>query len=197
MCICNDIDKADITIKTAVMKKICKYHKKKGQEFHINEIVPRGMCFEAFSIAYPSALALLYNANAKTPGCNKWKIEQKETGLNKAKQKENYIELILVGNVLIREQVKLIYESMMKKSANSPALKFSILLSELLNQPIISGGSSVKIVAKKNLRAVKLWKNKFDVFFKSLKREIPTGLKPLADETLKIAAMLQTTVAKC
>ncbi len=91
MCICNDIDKADITIKTAVMKKICKYHKREGQEFHINEIVPRGMCFEAFSIAYPSALALLYNANMKSPGCNKWKIEQKETGLNKAEQKEGEI----------------------------------------------------------------------------------------------------------
>ncbi len=88
MCICNDIDKADIRIKTAVMKKICKYHKKAGQEFHINEIVPRGMCFEAFSIAYPSALALLYNANMKSTGCNKWKLEQKETEQNKAEQKE-------------------------------------------------------------------------------------------------------------
>lgn len=72
MCLCHDIDKADITIQTAVMKKICKYHKKNGQEFHIGEIVPKGMCFEAFSVAYPSALALLYNADMKTPGCNKW-----------------------------------------------------------------------------------------------------------------------------
>lgn len=68
MCLCHDIDKADITIKTVVMKKICKYHKKQGQEFHINEIVPRGMCFEAFSVAYPSALALLYNADGQKDG---------------------------------------------------------------------------------------------------------------------------------
>lgn len=55
------------------MKKVCKYHKKNGQEFHVSEIVPRGMCFEAFSIAYPSALALLYNADTKTAGCTLWK----------------------------------------------------------------------------------------------------------------------------
>ena len=78
MCICNDIDKCDMTIKTAVMKKVCKYHKKNGQEFHISEIVPRGMCFEAFSIAYPSALALLYNAGTKTSGCALWKPSEKE-----------------------------------------------------------------------------------------------------------------------
>ncbi len=118
------------------------------------------------------------------------------TQLSNARKKENYMELILVGNILIREQVNLIYESMLKKPAPA-ASKFSLLLSELIDQPIISGGSSVKITAKKNLRAVKLWKNKFDVFYKSLKREIPTSLKPLAEETLQIAAMLQTTVAKC
>ena len=71
MCICNDMDKADITVKTAVMKKICKYHKKQGQEFHMCDLLPDGMCFEAFSIAYPSALALLYNADIRIPLCQK------------------------------------------------------------------------------------------------------------------------------
>ena len=128
---------------------------------------------------------------------NKGHIKKLLTQLDKAKQKENYLELILIGNILIREQVKCIYESILKKSATGSAQKFSLLLSELINRPIISGGSSVKIAAKKNLKAVKLWKAKFDDFFKSLKREIPPGLQPLAEETLKIAAMLQTTVAKC
>ncbi len=117
--------------------------------------------------------------------------------LEKAKKKENHLELILIGNILIREQVKLVYESCLKKKSGDSTQKFSLLLSELIAQPIIEGGSSVKIATKKNLRAVKLWKAKFDAFFKSLKKEIPSGLKPLADETLKIAAMLQTMVSKC
>lgn len=78
MCICHDIDKSDIAIKTVVMKKICKYHKKNGQEFHIKEIVPRGLCFEAFSVAYPSALALLYNGNMAAKGCSLWKQSRED-----------------------------------------------------------------------------------------------------------------------
>jgi hypothetical protein len=128
---------------------------------------------------------------------NKVHITKLLVRLDIAKQKENHLEVILIGNILIREQVKMIYESMLKKSANVPEKKFSSLLSEIINKPIVIGGSSVKIAAKKNLKAVKLWKTKFDVFFKTLKQEIPSSQKSLAEETLKIAAMLQTTVAKC
>jgi hypothetical protein len=116
--------------------------------------------------------------------------------LNKAKQNENHLELIFIGNILIREQIKVLHELILKKQVNHALVKFNTLLIELIAQPIDSDGSSVKIIAKKNLKAVKLWKDKFDSFFKGLKKEVPTGTKPLADETLKIAAMLQTTITK-
>ncbi|MGZ3884221.1 MAG: hypothetical protein ACXVP0_00210 [Bacteroidia bacterium] len=115
--------------------------------------------------------------------------------LAKAKQGESQVEMTLIGNVLIREQVRFIYEVVLKKPAHEP-VKLSALLNELINQPVVEGGSSIKIASKKNLKAVKLWKGKFDLYFKSLKREIPAGTKSMADETLKIAAMLQTTIAK-
>jgi hypothetical protein len=116
--------------------------------------------------------------------------------LNKAKQKENHLELILVGNILIREQTKFIYENIFRRSA-APQKKFNLILTEIINRPVVIGGSSAKITSKKNLKAVKLWKAKFDTFFKILKKEIPSGQKALAEETLKIAAMLQTMVTKC
>ncbi|MGZ4036192.1 MAG: hypothetical protein ACXVPQ_00095 [Bacteroidia bacterium] len=115
--------------------------------------------------------------------------------LAKAKQGESQVEMTLIGNVLIREQVRFIYEVVLKKPAHEP-VNLSALLNELINQPVVEGGSSIKIASKKNLKAVKLWKGKFDLYFKSLKREIPAGTKSMADETLKIAAMLQTTIAK-
>lgn len=69
MCTCNNLSNTNIIIKTEIMKKICKYHKKPGQEFHMSDIAPKGMCFEAFYAAYPSALALLYNAKMTTSSC--------------------------------------------------------------------------------------------------------------------------------
>lgn len=51
----------DFTLETSVMKKVCKYHKRKGQEFAPNDVV-RDFCPDAFYVAYPSCLALLYGA---------------------------------------------------------------------------------------------------------------------------------------
>lgn len=115
--------------------------------------------------------------------------------LEKAKQGESQVELILTGNLLIREQIRIIYEAMLKRPAAEP-LKLSVMLNELIAQPGPDDSFSLKFINKKNLKAAKLWKGKFDSYFKSLKKEIPAGGKPMAEETLKIAAMLQTVLAK-
>lgn len=126
----------------------------------------------------------------------KTRIKKLLVQLSKAKQNENHLEQIFVGNIVIREQVKLLHEIVLKKQAHPAPAKFSSLLTELIARPVDGQSSSVKIISKKNLKSVKLWKDKFDAFFKSLKKELPAGIKPLADETLKIAAMLQTTLIR-
>ena len=48
---------------TAVeLKKKCRYHKRQGQTYDSPVFVPEGMCFDAFHVAYPYCLALLYDA---------------------------------------------------------------------------------------------------------------------------------------
>jgi uncharacterized repeat protein (TIGR04076 family) len=51
----------EFVLDTAVMSKICKYHKRKGQEYSSNDTI-RDFCSDAFYVAYPSCLALLYGA---------------------------------------------------------------------------------------------------------------------------------------
>lgn len=51
-----------ISIETLHMKKVCKYHKRAGQVFAERDIV-RDFCPDAFYVAYPYCLALLYNAD--------------------------------------------------------------------------------------------------------------------------------------
>jgi uncharacterized repeat protein (TIGR04076 family) len=53
---------SEFIIDTIVMKKICKYHKRKGQEYGSNDVV-RDFCADAFYVAYPYCLAFLYGAN--------------------------------------------------------------------------------------------------------------------------------------
>jgi len=49
---------------TAVeLKKKCRYHKKGGQSFTLDAIAPAGLCLDAFHIAYPYCLTLLYDGD--------------------------------------------------------------------------------------------------------------------------------------
>lgn len=52
----------EFLLDTVVMKKICKYHKRRGQEYKPDDVV-RDFCSDAFYVAYPYCLALLYGAN--------------------------------------------------------------------------------------------------------------------------------------
>jgi uncharacterized repeat protein (TIGR04076 family) len=52
----------NFTLDTAAMGKVCKYHKRKGQEYKPNDII-RDFCSDAFYAAYPYCLALLYGAD--------------------------------------------------------------------------------------------------------------------------------------
>jgi len=54
-------DNPQINLITKKFGKICKYHKRAGQQYTSDDIV-KDFCFEAFYTAYPYCLALLYNA---------------------------------------------------------------------------------------------------------------------------------------
>ena len=51
----------NVKIKVIGFKKKCKYHKKKGEEFHREQLTPSGLCLHAFHAAYPYCLGLLYD----------------------------------------------------------------------------------------------------------------------------------------
>lgn len=57
-------------LETGEMKKICKYCKRRGQEFRPHDIV-RDFCPDALFVAYPYALALLYGAEGE---CQKGRV---------------------------------------------------------------------------------------------------------------------------
>ena len=54
-------DLSGVTLHTDVMKKICKYHKRKGQYFASTDII-KDFCPDAFYVTYPVCLSLLYDA---------------------------------------------------------------------------------------------------------------------------------------
>jgi uncharacterized repeat protein (TIGR04076 family) len=69
---CHDFE--NILIITETMKKICKYHKRRWQEFGHNEIADT-LCFDAYHVAYPYCLAMLYNAKLDGFGKNAMQIK--------------------------------------------------------------------------------------------------------------------------
>lgn len=52
------------------------------------------------------------------------------------------------------------------------------------------------IISKKNLKIVKVWVGKMDVFFKTLKYKYPTNCKTLFLETQKISGVLNISAHK-
>lgn len=65
MRIINTICEASVegtVLKTEPFCRSCRYHKKKEQLFHSDQLFPRGFCPHAYRAIYPYALALQYNA---------------------------------------------------------------------------------------------------------------------------------------
>lgn len=62
-----DIHKPAYAVKVKVVSVAgrCKYHHKIGQEYNLTQLIPPGMCLDAFHVAYPYCLSLLYGAKFK------------------------------------------------------------------------------------------------------------------------------------
>jgi len=50
------------TLTALELKKKCRYNKRVGQTYDADSIAPKGLCLDAFHVAYPYCLALLYDA---------------------------------------------------------------------------------------------------------------------------------------
>ena len=55
-------DRKQVFVKTEVLKKRCKYHKRAGEKYDMDSLGPPGLCLDAYHVAYPYCLALLYDA---------------------------------------------------------------------------------------------------------------------------------------
>lgn len=77
----------------------------------------------------------------------------------------------------------------------NPDKKIKNIISELSKE--IDGNQKLKtIISKKNLKIVKVWQGKMDVFFKTLKHKHPTNSKTLFLETQKVSGILNISAHK-
>ncbi|MDO8998336.1 MAG: hypothetical protein Q7W45_01120 [Bacteroidota bacterium] len=65
-----------------------------------------------------------------------------------------------------------------------------------LSEEINKNQNLKTIINKKNLKIVKVWLGKMDVFFKTLKYKYPTNSKTLFQETQKISGILNISAHK-
>lgn len=78
---------------------------------------------------------------------------------------------------------------------NDSNKKIKNLISEL-SKEIDENQKLKSVISKKNLKIVKVWVEKMDVFFKVLKHQYPTNSKNLFHETQKISAILNISAHK-
>jgi hypothetical protein len=104
------------------------------------------------------------------------------------------LEALLANYHLNVDLLKLIYtRSALSESANDKKIK--AIITELAVE--IDKNTKLKtVIAKKNLKIVKVWASKMDVFFKELKHKHPENTKSLFTETQKIFAVLNISAHK-
>lgn len=104
------------------------------------------------------------------------------------------LEALLTNYHLNVDLLKLIYtKTELSESANDKKIK--AIIAELAVE--IDKNTKLKtVIAKKNLKIVKVWASKMDAFFKELKHKHPENTKSLFNETQKIFAVLNISAHK-
>ncbi len=111
-----------------------------------------------------------------------------------ASKKGFILEALLANYHLNVDLLKLIYtRSALSGSVNDKKIK--AIIAELAVE--IDKNTKLKtVIAKKNLKIVKVWISKMDTFFKELKHKYPENTKSLFTETQKIFAVLNISAHK-
>ncbi len=105
-----------------------------------------------------------------------------------------YLEALLSNYHLNIDLLKLIYsKSGLTRSAEDKKIK--VLISEL-NEEINKDDKLKTLIAKKNLKIVKVWASKMDAYFKILKHKSPENSKSMYIESQKIFAILNMSAHK-
>jgi len=114
--------------------------------------------------------------------------------IDTASKKGFIIEALLINYHLNIDLLKLIYS---KSALTKPTTdkKIKIIISEL-SAEIDKNAQLKTVIAKKNLKIVKVWASKMDLYFKSLKHKSPENSKSLFNETQKIFAILNISAHK-
>jgi hypothetical protein len=126
-------------------------------------------------------------------------MTQRKTTLALKKIESNFkngfvLESLLQNYHLNIGLIKLICtKSEVKDADNDKKLKG--IINELANE--IDENQKLKaIISKKNLKTVKVWVGKMDVFFKTLKHKYPANSKTLFHETQKVSGILNISAHK-
>ena len=122
------------------------------------------------------------------------KITAELKKIDSTSKKGFILEALLANYHLNVDLLKLIYtRSGLSGSVNDKKIK--AIISELCIE--IDKNTTLKtVIAKKNLKIVKVWALKMDTFFKALKHKQPENTKALFNETQKIFAVLNISAHK-
>lgn len=114
--------------------------------------------------------------------------------IESAYSKGFYLEALLSNYHLNIDLLKLIYSrSGLTKSLEDKKIK--VLISEL-SAEIDKDDKLKTLIAKKNLKIVKVWSSKMDAYFKVLKHKNPDNSKNMYVESQKIFAILNMSAHK-
>ena len=126
-------------------------------------------------------------------------MTQRKTTLALKKIESNFkngytLEALLQNYHLNIGLIKLICTKSEVKDADNDK-KVKGIINELAKE--IDENQKLKtIISKKNLKIVKVWVGKMDVFFKTLKHKYPTNSKTLFLETQKVSGILNISAHK-
>ncbi|MEO6303033.1 MAG: hypothetical protein ABIP51_07655 [Bacteroidia bacterium] len=126
-------------------------------------------------------------------------MTQKKTNFSLKKIEATYdkgfvLEALLENYHLNVDLLKLIC-SKSELTGFSSDKKIKNIISEL-SKEIDENQKLKSIISKKNLKIIKVWVGKMDVFFKSIKHKYPSNSKTLFIETQKISGILNISANK-
>ncbi|MCE3227133.1 MAG: hypothetical protein K0S32_1684 [Bacteroidetes bacterium] len=122
------------------------------------------------------------------------KIQLTLKKIDHCKSKGFYLEALLRNYHLNAGTLRFI-STKLTAAKHDDELKVKHILSHLVEETGRRGDLK-SIIGKKNLKTVKPWLSKMDVFFKTLKSKEPANVKTLLSEGEKIFAILQISATK-
>lgn len=103
-----------------------------------------------------------------------------------------YLEACFISHILIKEELIVLYRSILKLKASEPV---KLKLNEVLEELMLADHPQIKkIIKKSTLKSIYIWKKKFDLFYKQTKNSIPKNADEICKEALVLSKELNMLI---